>query len=65
MMLKFINQCLRQTHDDAMDKNNNVSFEGIDKLYHQYHNPFYQIRCDTSGKAIMSVFIFKLPLFQV
>jgi hypothetical protein len=48
-----------------MDKNNNVSFEGIDKLYHQYHNPFYQIRCDTSGKAIMSVFIFKLPLFQV
>ena len=40
---------------DITDKNNNVSFEGLDKYYHYYHSLSYGTRCDTS---IMSISTF-------
>jgi hypothetical protein len=45
VILQIIGQCEVKAHNDVTDKNNNISFEGLN-IY--YHSSSYRTRCDTT-----------------
>ena len=42
-------------HLGNKDKNNNISFEGLDIHYQQYHYSSYQTLCDTSNNVCLNL----------
>ena len=44
------------------DKNNNVSFEGLDKHFDKYHSSSYRTRCDTSDNACLDLQNSRYPI---